>query len=107
MPELPPANGATRSRWRAVDQAGHVLDILVQRRRNTAAAKQCSRTLPRGLQDVPRVVITDTLASDDAARGEVLPGVERRRHTGLHNRAEHAHQPTRERERRMRRFTRR
>ncbi len=58
-----------------------------------------------GLQYVPRVVITDKLASYDAAKPDVMPGVEHRRHQGLNNRAEHAHQPTRERERRMRRFT--
>jgi len=49
------------------------------------------------------VVITDTLARYGAAMREVLPTVEHRRHKGLNNRAEHAHQPTRERERRMRR----
>jgi putative transposase len=52
---------------------------------------------------VPRVLITATLASYGAARRAVLPSVEHRRHQGLNNRAEHAHQPTRERERRMRR----
>ena len=51
-----------------------------------------------------RVVITDKLASYGAAMREVLPRVEHRRHQGLNNRAENAHQPTRERERRMRRF---
>ena len=55
---------------------------------------------------MPRVVITDKLASDGAALREVLPGVEHRRHKRLNNRAEHPHQPTRERERRMRRFKR-
>ncbi len=97
-------NGATHYLWRAVDQEGHVLDILVQSRRNKAAAKKFFRTLLKGLQYVPRVVITDKLASYDAARREVLPGVEHRRHKGLNNRAENSHQPTRERERRMRRF---
>ncbi len=58
----------------------------------------------QGRTYVPRVVITDTLASDGAARREVLPSVEHRRHQGRNNRAEHAHQPTRERARRMRRF---
>jgi putative transposase len=53
---------------------------------------------------VPRVLITDKLASYGAARREVLPSVEHRRHKGLNNRAENSHQPTRERERRMRRF---
>ena len=53
---------------------------------------------------MPRVVITDKLASYGAAMREVLPSVEHRRHKGLNNRAENSHQPTRERERRMRRF---
>ena len=57
-----------------------------------------------GLQYVPRVLITDKLASYGAAKREVLPSVEHRQHKGLNNRAENSHQPTRERERRMRRF---
>ncbi len=90
--------------WRAVDQDGNVLDILVQRRRDKAAAKKFFRRLLKGLQYVPRVVITDKLASYGAARREVLPSVEHRQHRRLNNRAENSHQPTRERERRMRRF---
>ncbi len=97
-------NGATHYLWRAVDQDGHVLDILVQSRRNKRAAKTFFRRLLKGLEYVPRVVITDKLASYDAAKREVLPSVEHRRHKGLNNRAENSHQPTRERERRMRRF---
>ncbi len=96
-------DGATHCLWRAVDQHGNVLDILVQSRRDKRAAKKFFRKLLKGLEYVPRVVITDKLASYDAARREVLPSVEHRRHKGLNNRAEHAHQPTRERERRMRR----
>jgi len=81
-----------------------VLDILVQRRRDRAAAKKFFRKLLKGLAHVPRVIISDTRASYGAAKREVLPGVEHRQHKRLNNRAEHAHQPTRERERRMRRF---
>ncbi len=76
----------------------------MQARRDKRAATKFLRTLLTGLASVPRVVITDTLASDGAAMREELPSVEHRRHKGLNNRAEHAHQPTRERERRMRRF---
>jgi len=76
----------------------------VQPRRDAAAARKFFRKLLKGLRYVPRVVITDKLARYGAAKRDVLPGVEHRRHTGLNNRAEHAHQPTRERERRMRRF---
>ncbi len=97
-------NGATHSLWRAVDQDGVVLDILVQRRRNNAAAKKFFRKLLKGLRYTPRVLITDRLASYGAARRDVLPSVEHRQHKGLNKRAENAHQPTRERERRMRRF---
>jgi putative transposase len=49
--------------WRAVDQDGHVLDILVQRRRDQTAAKQFSRKLLKSLTYVPRAIITDKLAS--------------------------------------------
>ncbi len=64
----------------------------------------CVLTLPfKGLTYVPHVMATDKLASYGAAMRGVLPGVEHRRHKGLNNRAENSHQPTRERERRMRR----
>src|SRR5215203_5350104 len=46
----------------------------------------------------PRVLITDKLASYGAAKGEVMPSVEHRKHKGLNNRAENSHQPTRRRE---------
>ncbi len=97
-------NGQTHYLWRAVDQDGNVLDILVQRRRNQQAAKKFFRKLLKDLEYVPRVLITDKLASYGAAQREVLPSVEHRQHKGLNNRAENSHQPTRERERRMRRF---
>ena len=100
------SNGAQHDLWRAVDQDGNVLDILVQSRRNKAAARKFFRRLLKDRASVPRVVITDTLGSYDAARRAVLPSVEHRRHKGLNNRVENAHQPTRERERRMRRFKR-
>ncbi len=90
--------------WRAVDQDGNVLDILVQSRRNKKAAKRFFRKLLKGLRYVPRVIITDKLKSYSAAKAEIMPGVEHRQHKGLNNRAENSHQPTRERERRMRRF---
>jgi putative transposase len=97
-------NGTQHYLWRAVDQDGDVLDILVQSRRNKAAARKFSHKLLKSLRYVPRVVITDKLASCGAAKREVLPSVEHRQHERLNNRAENSHQPTRERERRMRRF---
>jgi putative transposase len=90
--------------WRAVDQDGIVLDILVQRRRDKKAAKKFFRKLLKGLTYVPRVIITDKLTSYGAAKREMLPGVEHRQHRYLNNRAENSHQPTRQRERRMQRF---
>src|SRR4051812_33825408 len=53
---------------------------------------------------VPRVMITDKLASYNAAKADVMPSVEHRRHKGLNNRPENSHQPTRRRERQMKRF---
>jgi putative transposase len=90
--------------WRAVDQDGNVLAILVQRRRDKHAAKTCLRKLLKGCRCVPRVLITDRLKSYGAAKREILPGVEHRQHRYLNNRAENSHQPTRQRERRMQGF---
>src|SRR4028119_1063453 len=97
-------NGKQHYLWRAVDQQGIVLDILVQSRRNKAAARKFFRKLLKGCQYVPRVIITDKLASYGAAKREILPGVEHRQHKRLNNRAENSHQPTRQRERTMRCF---
>ena len=90
--------------WRAVDQHGIVLDVLVQRRRDRKAAKQLLRKLLKKQGRPPRVMVTDKLASYPAAKRELMPGVEHRRHKGLNNRAENSHQPTRRRERQMKRF---
>jgi putative transposase len=90
--------------WRAVDQDGHVLDILVQSHRNKKAAKKFFRKLLKRLTYVPRVIITDKLKSYGAAKRDILPGVEHRQHRYLNNRAENSHQPTRQRERRMQGF---
>ena len=90
--------------WRAVDQDGIVLDILVQSQRNKKAAKRFFRKLLKGLRYVPRVIITDKLKSYGAAKAEIMPGVEHRQHKRLNNRAENSHQPVRVREKVMRRF---
>jgi putative transposase len=90
--------------WRAVDQHGIVLDVLVQRRRNAKAAKRLLRKLLKRQGHAQRVMITDKLASYPAAKKDLIPGVEHRRHKGLNNRAENSHQPTRRRERQMKRF---
>jgi putative transposase len=90
--------------WRAVDQHGVVLDILVQSRRNAQAAKRLLRKLLKKQGRAPRVLITDKLASYAVAKRAVMPSVEHRQHRGLNNRAENSHQPTRRRERIMKRF---
>jgi len=97
-------NGKLQYLWRAVDQDGEVLDILVQPRRDRRAAKKFFRKLLRGLQYVPRVIVTDKLGSYAAARADVLPSVLHIHDKRANNRAESSHQPTRERERRMRGF---
>src|SRR5215207_7957884 len=90
--------------WRAVDQDGLVLDILVQSRRDKQAAKRLLRKLLKRQCRPLRVLITDKLASYGAAKKEITPGIEHRQHKGLNNRAENSHQPTRRRERQMKRF---
>ena len=90
--------------WRAVDQEGFVLDVLVQSRRDKKAAKRLFRKLLKKQGRAPRVLITDKLRSYAAAKREIMPGVEHRQHKGLNNRAENSHQPTRRRERIMKRF---
>jgi putative transposase len=91
--------------WRAVDQNGNVRDILVTSRWDTRAATRFFRKLLKGLEYVPRVLVTDKLASYQAARRRVLRSVEHRQSKYLNNRAENSHQPTRARERAMKKFT--
>src|SRR3954471_1925267 len=70
--------------WRAVDQDGFVLDVLVQSRRDKKAAKRLLRKLLKRQTRVPRVLITDKLASYSAAKADVMPSVEHRKHKGLY-----------------------
>ena len=97
-------NGTLCYLWRAVDQHGNVLDVLLQARRNAKAAKRFFRKLLKGLRYVPRVLITDKLASYGVAHRELMASVEHRRSRYLNNRAENSHQATRQRERAMKRF---
>jgi putative transposase len=85
-------------------RVGRVLDVLVQRRRDTHAAKRLLRKLLKRQGRPPRVLITDKLGSCSAAERELMPDVEHRRHKGLNDRAKNSHQPTRRRERQMKRF---
>ena len=90
--------------WRAVDAEGNVLDVLLQRHRDTNAAKRFFRQLLKKQGFVPRAIVTDKLKSYKAAKNQVLKSIEHRQHKGLNNLCENSHQPTRTRERRMRRF---
>jgi putative transposase len=96
--------GKSHYLWRAVDQDGNVLDILVTSRRNARSAKRFFRKLLTGLQFVPRVLITDRLASYGVAHRRLMRSVEHRQSKYLNNRAENSHQPTRQQERAMKRF---
>lgn len=91
-------NGERRYLWRAVDQAGNTLDILVTKRRDKQAAKRFFRKLLR-FHAKPRVVVTDKLRSYGGALKELLPWTEHRGSRHLNNRAEDSHQRTRRRER--------
>jgi len=80
--------------WRAVDLDEFVLDVLVQSRRSTKAAKRLMRKLLKGQGQPPRVMSTDKLRSCDAAPRVIMPGIEHRSHKGLDNRAENSRQPS-------------
>src|SRR5690349_21263291 len=97
-------NGALHYLWRAVDQHGVVLDILVQGRRNAAAAKRFFKRLLQGLRYTPRRLITDGLRSYGVAHRAIMPEVRHRTSRYLNNCAENSHRPTRRRERQMQRF---
>ncbi len=90
--------------WRAVDQTGVVLDILVQERRNAAAAKRFFKRLLTSFKFKPRRIVTGGLKSYGVAHRELMPEVRNRTSRYLNNRAENSHRPTRRRERQMQRF---
>ena len=90
--------------WRAVDSEGEVLDVLVQTRRNKAAALKLMRKLLKKYGFAPENLVTDDLRSYHAAARDL--GIGHRHRTGRwrNNRAENSHQPTRRRERKMQGF---
>src|SRR3982074_864457 len=97
-------NGRIHYLWRAVDQDGDVLDIIVQSRRDSKAAKKLFRKLLKRLRYVPRVIITDKLKSYSAAKAEMMASVEHLEQKYQNNRAENSHQLIRLREKVLRRF---
>ena len=90
--------------WRAVDQDGDVIDILVQSRRNKAAALRFFRKLLKRQGCKPLKIITDKLRSCSAALREIAPSIAHITDQYENNLAEVSHQPTRQQERQMRRF---
>ena len=90
--------------WRAVDQDGEVVDVFLQARRDGKAAKRFFKRLLQRHGGEPRKVVTDKLRSYGVAHREVVPDVIHDTSQYANNRAELSHQPTRVRERGMRRF---
>jgi len=90
--------------WRAVDQDGEVVDVYLQKRRDGAAAKRFFKRLLKTHQDEPRKIVTDKLRSYGVAHRELIPNTIHDTSQYANNRAELSHQPTRVRERGMRRF---
>ena len=90
--------------WRAVDQDGEVVDVFLQARRDGKAAKRFFKRLLKNHHDEPRKIVTDKLRSYGVAHRELIPDTIHDTTQYANNRAEVSHQPTRVRERGMRRF---
>ena len=90
--------------WRAVDQDGEVVDVFLQKRRDGKAAKRFFRRFLKRHQGEPRMIVTDKLRSYGVAHRELIPDTIHDRSQYANNRAEQSHQPTRVRERGMRKF---
>ena len=97
-------NGKHQYLWRAVDQDGEVVDVFLQSRRNAKAAKRFFKRLLKQHCSEPRKIVTDKLGSYGVAHRELIPDVIHDTSRYANNRAELSHQPTRVRERGMRRF---
>ena len=97
-------NGKQQYLWRAVDQDGEVVDVFTQSRRDGAAAKRFFKRLLRRQGKEPRQIVTDKLRSYGVAQRALLPETLHNTAQYANNRAELSHQPTRVRERVMRRF---
>ena len=96
--------GKQRYLWRAVDQDGEGGDVFLQTRRDGKAAKRFFKRLINKHQGEPRTIVTDKLRSYDVAHRELMSDVIHDKSRYANNRAELSHQPTRVRERGMRRF---
>lgn len=90
--------------WRAVDQDGDVIDILIQKRKDKKAVKRFFKKLLKKQGRVPYMLTTDKLKSYGAAKKEVMPSIVHIQERYANNRAENSHQRTRQQERQMRGF---
>ena len=97
-------DGKQRYLWRAVDQDGEIVDVFLQRRRDSKAAKRFFKRLLKEHRMEPRKIVTDKLRSYGVAHRELIPDAIHVTSQYANNRAELSHQPTRVRERVMRRF---
>ena len=97
-------NGKHQYLWRAVDQDGDIIDVFLQTRRDGTAAKRFFKRLLRGHGEEPRQIVTDRLRSYGVAQRALIPDTIHNTARYANNRAELSHQPTRVRERVMRRF---
>ena len=97
-------NGKQHYLWRAVDQDGEVVDVYLQAKRDGAVAKRFFKRLLRSHGEEPRKIVTDKLRSYGVAHRELMPDVIHSTEQYENNRAEQSHEPTRVRERGMRRF---
>jgi len=97
-------DGMQHYMWRAVDQDGEIVDIFLQRRRDGKAAKRFFKRLLKTHRNEPRKIVTDKLRSYSVAHRELIPDTIHDTSQYANNRAELSHQPTRVRERAMRRF---
>ncbi len=97
-------NGKQHYLWRAVDQDGEVVDVFLQAKRDGVAAKRFFRRLLLNCGSEPRMIVTDKLRSYNVAHRELMPDVIHNTSQYANNRAEQSHEPTRVRERVMRRF---
>jgi putative transposase len=96
--------GERRYLWRAVDHEGEVLDMLVQRRRDSRAALRLMRKLLRKQGFAPKLLVTDKLRSYASAFRRLRLTCPHEQGLRKNNRAENSHQPVRRRERKMQRF---
>jgi putative transposase len=94
-------NGDLHYLWRAVDQDGDELDILVQKRRNIKAVMKFFKKLLKGQQAMPLMIVTDKLRSYSAAKWDIMPSVAHSTEQYENNRCELSHQPGRQQERQM------